>query len=325
MEHQTVTTNGIQLHVVQDGPVTGPLIILLHGFPEFWYGWRAQIPYLAAAGFRVWVPDQRGYNLSDKPRALSAYTLDELAADVLGLIDAAAQEKAIIIGHDWGAAVAWWLAAHHPDRLARLIILNVPHPEVMQKQLPRNLRQLFRSWYIFFFQFPWLPEALARWRGWAQVVQALRNSSHPGTFSDDDLEQYRQAWSRPRAYTSMLNWYRAIVQRQWPLSMPRITVPTLLIWGAQDKFLGRELAQPSVERCNDGRLVFIEDATHWVQHEAAAQVNGLIAAFIEGSDGDNLTSHLPHPRMGLRGSTKDETTGNEHHPFALHSPRLPHL
>ena len=281
MDHQQITTNGVKLHVVQDGPKTGRLVILLHGFPEFWYGWRRQIPHLAAAGYRVWAPDQRGYNLSDKPVGIAAYTLDELAADVIGLIDAAGQEKACIVGHDWGASVAWWMAAKYPARVERMVVINVPHGSVIAKNLRRNFAQMRKSWYILFFQLPWLPEALAQLRNWNLLAQALRMSSRPGTFTDEDLEAYRQAWSQPRAYTSMLNWYRAVVQRHLtPPESPRITVPTLLIWGAQDRFLAREMAQQSIDLCDDGRLVFVEEATHWVQHEEAERVNELMTSWL---------------------------------------------
>ncbi len=282
MDNQTIETNGIRLNVVQAGPEDGPLLILLHGFPEFSYGWRKQIPYLASAGYRVWAPDQRGYNVSDKPEGIAAYSLDQLAADVIGLIDAAGQEKAYLVGHDWGGAVAWWTAANYPDRLEKMVILNVPHGAVLQKNLRKNFTQLRKSWYFFFFQIPWLPETMARQQNWKRSVQSLKNSSRPGTFTADDLDQYRRAWSQPQAYRSMINWYRAMLQK--PPSPPansRITVPTLLIWGAKDRFLGRELAQPSIDRCDDGRLVFIEEATHWVQHEEPEQVNELISAFLE--------------------------------------------
>jgi pimeloyl-ACP methyl ester carboxylesterase len=283
MDHQQITANGINLHVVQDGPSTGRLVILLHGFPEFWYGWRRQIPYLAAAGYRVWAPDQRGYNISDKPEGIAAYTLDKLAADVIGLMDAAGEEKAFVVGHDWGAAVAWWVAAKYPDRVARMVAINVPHGAVLTKHLRRNFTQMRKSWYMFFFQLPWLPESLARLKNWNMLAKSLKDSSRRGTFTNNDLDIYRQAWSQPKANTAMLNWYRAAIQKPpTPPENLRITVPTLLIWGAQDKFLGRELAQPSIDLCDDGRLVFFEEATHWVQHEEADRVNELIDTFLRG-------------------------------------------
>lgn len=278
VEHHTVATNGIHLHVVQAGPAEGPLVILLHGFPEFWYGWHQYIHPLAEAGFRVWVPDQRGYNLSDKPQGIAAYAIDELAADVVGLIDAAERDKAYVVGHGWGAAVAWWVAIQHPARLHRLVIANVPHPAVFSRHL-RTLGQLRKSWYIFFFQIPNLPERIIRRDDWAFGVRSLIGSSRPGTFTHDDLALYRAAWSQPGAMTGMINWYRAIVQHQPKLvGELRVTVPTLVIWGAQDRFLDGAMAQASVDRCDDGRLLLFADATHWVQHEEAPQV---IAALVD--------------------------------------------
>lgn len=156
--HTTISTNGVNLHVAQAGPADGPLVILLHGFPEYWASWRQQIPILASAGYRVWVPDQRGYNLSDKPAEITAYNLDQLALDVVGLIDAADAEKAFVVGHDWGAAVAWWLGIKHADRLEKLAILNLPHPAVLRRRFRTHFSQLRKSWYMFFFQLPWLPE-----------------------------------------------------------------------------------------------------------------------------------------------------------------------
>ncbi len=281
MGQQFIETNGICLHVLQDGPEEGPLVILLHGFPEYSYCWKHQIPYLAAAGYRVWTPDQRGYNISDKPDGIASYSLDELAADVIGLIDAAGQEKIFLIGHDWGAAVAWWVAGKYPDRLLKIVIINVPHWAVIQKHLRSNFSQLLKSWYFFFFQLPQIPELLGRQCNWYLLTKMLKNSSRKNTFSKNDLDKYREAWSQPKAFSSMLNWYRSMIQKPpAPPSNPRITVPTLLIWGIKDNFLGKEMAQPSIDLCDDGRLILIEEATHWVQHEEAKRVNEAIYHFI---------------------------------------------
>jgi len=280
MDHQYIETNGIRLHVLQDGLQEGPLVILLHGFPEFSYGWKQQIPYLATAGYRVWTPDQRGYNLSDKPDGVAFYSLDELAADVVGLINAAGQKQAFLVGHDWGAAVAWWVATKYPERLSKMVVINVPHWAVMQKHLRSNFNQLLKSWYIFFFQIPRIPEILAQQSNWTILTKLLRNSSRRNTFTNSDLDKYRGAWSQPKAFRSMINWYRSFVQKPPSLpSNPRITVPTLLIWGTKDKFLGQEMAQPSIDLCDNGSLVLIEKATHWVQHEEADRVNELIKSF----------------------------------------------
>lgn len=280
IEHTFIATNGIRLHVVQAGPVDGPLVLLLHGFPEFWYGWRHQIAPLAQAGYRVWVPDQRGYNLSDKPGSISEYQIEHLAADILGLILASGRQKITLIGHDWGAAVAWWVALRFPQFIERLVILNVPHPQVMLHTLRHSLAQLRKSWYIFAFQIPGL-EAVLRNNNWALLARALQASARPEIFGPEDLQQYRQAWWRKDAVASMLNWYRAAVR--YPPRLPanvRIHVPTLILWGVHDIALGREMAQPSLDLCDQGQLVFFENATHWVQHDEAQQVNQHILEFL---------------------------------------------
>jgi epoxide hydrolase 4 len=275
--------NGVNLHVIQSGPADGPLVILLHGFPEFWYGWRNQIPALARAGYCVWAPDQRGYNLSDKPAGVDAYRIDQLAADVIGLIDVAGREQAYMVGHDWGAAVTWRVANHFPQRVAKATVLNVPHPLIMARHLRRSLRQILRSIYFGFFQIPALPERMLAVANWQPVVEGMRRLGSPGLFSDADMLLYRAAWSQPGAMTAMLNWYRAAVQR--PLSWspsPRIKPPLLLIWGTEDKALGRELAAPSIELCDAGRLHLLEGVSHFVQHQAPEQVNRLLLEHLAG-------------------------------------------
>jgi pimeloyl-ACP methyl ester carboxylesterase len=280
--HEFVRVNGLRLHVVKSGPADGPVVLLLHGFPEFWYGWRSQIPVLAAAGFQVWAPDQRGFNLSDKPRDIVAYGIDHLADDILGLIETSGQDRVHLVGHDWGASVAWWFARLFPERLSSLTIMNGPHGSVMEKQLRENPEQRRRSWYILSFQLPFIPELVLSRRQWQLGLAILRFSSSPGAYSDDDLEMYRRAWSRPRAMTSMLNWYRAIRIRPVRRASRRISVPTLMIWGAGDIALGRELAQPSIDYCDGGRLVMLEDATHWVQHDQPQAVNQLLLEHLTG-------------------------------------------
>jgi len=280
-----VPTNGIHLNVAQAGPADGPLLLLLHGFPEFWYGWRKQIPALATAGFRVWAPDQRGYNTSDKPPRVRDYTLDKLADDVAGLIEAAGCRRAIVVGHDWGGAAAWWLAANHPELVERLIILSVPHPLVLRRMILTDPRQTLKSWYMFLFQLPLLPEWGAAHDDWKSVTKALESTSRPGTFTEADFHEYRRAWSQPRAYTGMLNWYRALFRYGAPPPKNRrILPPTLLLWGARDKFIRREAAQPSIDLCDQGQLIFYESATHWLTHEEAEDVNRRILDFAGAGD-----------------------------------------
>jgi pimeloyl-ACP methyl ester carboxylesterase len=280
LEHATLPTNGIRLHVVQSGSRYGSLVILLHGFPEFWYGWRRQIQPLASAGMRVWVPDQRGYNLSDKPKGTASYRFDELAHDIIGLIDSAGVEKCCLVGHDWGAAVAWWVAVKYPERLNKLAILNVPHPAVMLHTLTSNPEQLRRSWYMFFFQIPFFSEAILRNDDCGFMVRVLLAGSAPGSFTPADIDKYRQAWWRKGAITSMLNWYRAALHMPPDISGDmHIKVPTLMLWGAQDPALSREMAQPSLDLCDEGKLVFFENSSHWVQHDASESVNRHLVDF----------------------------------------------
>ncbi len=278
LTHHRVPTNGLHLHVVQCGPATGPLVVLLHGFPEFWESWRGQITALAAAGYRVWVPDQRGYNVSDKPLGVGAYALPILAADVLGLLDAAASRQAHVVGHDWGGIVAWYLAAQHPGRIASTTIINVPHPAVASN-LWRVPSQLLRSWYIGFIQLPGLPEWVIRRKNWRFSERALLGTSRPGTFSAAEVARYKAAWAQPGALTAMLNWYRALrlpTGTRWR----RIPGPVQIIWGRQDAFLAAELAEFSRAQCAKAQLHYFPEATHWVQLEEAAAVNELILQFI---------------------------------------------
>ncbi|MBZ0281891.1 MAG: alpha/beta hydrolase [Anaerolineae bacterium] len=280
-DHEFIVTNGVRLHVVMAGPVDGEPVILLHGFPEFWYGWRKQIDYLAEHGYRVIVPDQRGYNISDKPKAMAAYNLDALSGDVVGLIDYLKRDKVFLVGHDWGGGVAWFTANKYPERIKKLAILNVPHHSVFRKYLSENREQQRRSWYMFFFQLPMLPDFLSGLNHAEGLVRALRTSSRPGTFSEDDFVEYRKAWTQPGAITAMINWYRATAQTPpQKLASKRITMPTLVLWGKKDTALNWELAEKSLELCDDGRVVYFEDASHWVQHEEAEQVNAHLAAFL---------------------------------------------
>lgn len=256
------------------GPQSGSPVILLHGFPETWRCWIRQLPALAAAGCRVIVPDQRGYNLSDKPKGIENYRMEELTRDILGLIDALEYEKVNLVGHDFGALVAWMLATKHPERLHRLGIVNVPHPAVMWRFLRRDFEQMRRSLYALFFQLPWLPEMVMSVGNWRGASLSLRRSGKPHAFTDEDIEKYTEAWSQPGAMTAMLNWYRAAARYRPEITNGmRVSIRTLILWGVQDFALSRRMARPSLDYCDDGSLVFFPDATHWVQREEADEVN----------------------------------------------------
>jgi pimeloyl-ACP methyl ester carboxylesterase len=272
----------VHLHAVAAGPRHGPVVLLLHGFPEFWYGWHRQIEPLAAAGFRVIVPDQRGCNLSSKPSAVTAYALTALVSDVIDIADQLGQEKIFLAGHDWGAAVAWSTALLHPQRVAKLVVLNVPHPSVMRKFLSEHPRQILRSWYVFFFQLPRLPEALFSAFNFRLGARSLLRSSRPGTFSDEDLAQYRAAWSQPGALTAMINWYRALFRTRIKFPDKTVRVPTRILWGERDAFLLTQMAHESLHYCANAELFTFANATHWLQHEEPARVSELLIDFFRG-------------------------------------------
>jgi len=267
---------GLRVHAAVAGPPDGPLVILLHGFPEFWYSWRHQIGPLAGAGFRVVVPDQRGYNLTDKTRP---FDLATLAEDVLALTRACGRESFLLAGHDWGAAVAWVVAARHPDRVERLAILNVPHPAVMARALlGRNLRQIRRSWYIFFFQLPGLPEWSLSRKDFARLRWLMRASARRGTFSDEDLQRYRDAWAQPGALAASIGWYRALGRSMLGRGRRRVAgivrVPTIMLWGERDAALGVELAEQSLAYLERGELLRYPKATHWLHEEEPGEIAG---------------------------------------------------
>ena len=260
--------------MAEAGPADGPLVILLHGFPEYWAGWKGQIGPLAESGFRVVAPDQRGYNLSDKPRRASHYNLDLLAGDIANLIAEQGRERACVVGHDWGGVVAWWLGLRHADKLEKLAILNVPHPDVMRKTLRTSKKQRRKSRYMFYFQLPWLPERLFRQNDFERGIKGLMTTSRPEKFDEATLAGYREAWSQPGAPRGMLNWYRAAARHPPKSRGPRtVSVPTLLLWGERDRFLGKEMIDPSAALLEEGRVLRFPEATHWLQHEEPEAVN----------------------------------------------------
>jgi pimeloyl-ACP methyl ester carboxylesterase len=281
LEETFIRTNGIQLHTVMTGPQSGTPVILLHGFPENWRCWIRQIPALAQAGCRVIAPDQRGYNLSDKPKGIKAYQIDTLVDDIVGLIKALDYEKVNLVGHDFGALVAWMMAIKYPDCLHRLGIINLPHPAVMKRFLQRDFEQMRRSLYALFFQLPWLPELSMRIGNWSGAAFGMRRSGKPDAFTDEDIEKYKEAWSQPGAMTAMLNWYRAAFWYGPEITEDmRVRVRTLVLWGVRDVALTYRMARPSIDYCDDGQLLFFPDATHWVQHEDAEEVNHSLIGFL---------------------------------------------
>lgn len=281
LEHRSVTTNGIRLHCVLAGQ--GPLVVLLHGFPEFWYSWRHQIPVLAGAGFRVAAPDLRGYNESDKPEGVEAYRMSELVEDVAGLVRALGEERAVIVGHDWGGALAYAFAMMRPEMTARLAVLNCPHPDIFGRAIAEgDIEQMKKSWYMFFFQLPAVPEALLAAGDFRLLKRLAYDHSRRGTFRRRDLARYCEAFARPGALTGALNWYRAMFRRpQGGRVYPTIAAPTLVVWGTGDHFLGAPLLK-GMRRHFRGpfTLVRLPGVSHWVQQEAPRRVNELLLRFL---------------------------------------------
>ncbi|MCY7832883.1 alpha/beta hydrolase [Bacillus spizizenii] len=276
-----VKTNGITLHVAAAGPENGQLIVLLHGFPEFWYGWKNQIKPLADAGYRVIAPDQRGYNLSDKPDGIDSYRIDTLRDDIIGLISQFTDEKAIVIGHDWGGAVAWHLASTRPEYLEKLIAINIPHPYIMKTVTPIYPPQWLKSSYIAFFQLPDIPEASLKENDYETLDKAIGLSDRPELFTSEDVSKYKEAWKQPGALTAMLNWYRALRKGSLSEKTTYETAPYRMIWGMEDRFLSRKLAKETERHCTNGHLIFVDEASHWINHEKPAIVNHLILEYLK--------------------------------------------
>ncbi len=275
----------VQLHYVEAGE--GPLVLLLHGFPEFWYGWRKQIAPLAKAGFRVVAPDLRGYNLSSRPDGFTEYTADKLAADVRGLIHALGAESAMVVGHDWGGSVAWTLAMNHPEVVDRLVILNAAHPRKLNEGL-KSPRQLLRSWYFFYFQLPGSPERRAARNGWTFFKGFQRDARPP--YTEQENERYVEAWSQPGAAKAMIDYYRAAVRLGSKQKVLPITAPTLVIWGQGDRYLGPTLAEPHIDDVpNLYGVERLPGASHWVHHDEAERVNHLLIDFLSPALGRQRT------------------------------------
>jgi pimeloyl-ACP methyl ester carboxylesterase len=273
-----VDLHQVRLHCVEIGE--GPLVLLLHGFPECWVSWRNQLPALANAGFRAVAPDMRGYGTSDKPRGLDAYRIEVLARDVANLVEALGETGAHVVGHDWGGAVAWFFAMWHPERLERLTILNAPHPARFSRAMKRP-RQFLRSSYMLFFQVPVIPELLLRANDFLALRRLFRyDPQRPGAYSDEDIEQIVAAAREPGAVRGMLAWYRAMMRRPTHTRWKTIEKPVQVIWGEKDRYLGREIAEPTRDWVPDLRFTAIPDASHWVQADAPEAVNRLLIDFL---------------------------------------------
>lgn len=277
-QHDYIISNGIRLHYVTQGE--GPLMLMLHGFPEFWYSWRKQIPEFAQ-NYKVVALDLRGYNDSEKPADKSAYVMAEFIKDVEGVIRGLGYDRCVLVGHDWGGAIAWSFAYTHPELVEKLIILNLPHPAKFAEGL-RTPQQLLRSSYIFFFQLPWLPELLVQASGYQIVTAALTGMAvNKDAFSNADLAAYKEAVAKPGALTAMINYYRntfeqGLTDRDWGV----LDVPTLMIWGEDDTALGKELTYGTEAYVKNFQIRYISNCSHWVQQERPELVNQYMREYL---------------------------------------------
>lgn len=283
METRFVKTNGIQLQIRIAGPEAGKPVFLLHGFPDFWFCWEAQIKALVASGFRVITPDQRGFNHSDKPLKKEAYRQKVLAADIIGLMDALGYEKVNLAGHDFGGVVAWSIATLYPKRIEKLAIISAPHWIASLKYSKVNKTQKYKSWYIGFFQIPILPERFLKAFNYRALVKNM-----PASLSSEMIERYRSGWAQPNAMRAMLNWYRGLLDgiRAKEIDYGLIEIPTHIMWGSKDKYLEVDLAELSAEQCTRGRLTIFKDTSHWVMHERSREVSALLMKHFSASEID---------------------------------------
>jgi pimeloyl-ACP methyl ester carboxylesterase len=272
----------IKLHVMVGGAKEGNLLIFLHGFPEYWVSFKEIAEHFIQQGYRVMLPDMRGYHLSDKPKGISHYTSKKLAEDIIALIDYENREKATVIGHDWGAIVTWALASNYSKRLEKVIILNVPHPSVLTNELKQNIQQLKNSWYIFFIQIPFLPELFLSAMNFKFLSKKMfQMLTHSKTMQNRPGSQaYIDAWKMPQALTSMLNYYRAIPRSLGYSYQSPIDIPVLIIWGDQDNVLVQSMADDSSLKCTNAKVVHIPEGGHFVQHDCPDKVKMLIEDFI---------------------------------------------
>lgn len=287
INHGYAKVNGVKLHYAEAG--SGDLVMLLHGFPEFWYSWRHQIEALAPH-FHVVAPDMRGYNLSDKPPRPEDYRIEVMVEDVIGLLDHFGAKKASIVGHDWGASVTWTLAQKHPERVSKLAALQVPPAPVWRANM--TVKQFLRSWYMLFFQIPGLPESLISKNDFASIRKVFKESvGRKDSFSDEDIERYVEALRQPGSVKAGIDYYRGNIRRlvarmnkrgaKGNLSHGRIRVPTLFIYGEQDHAVVPATVR-NVRAFIDAPYfeLRIPDAGHWVQNEAPDEVNEALLKFL---------------------------------------------
>ena len=286
---RTIAANGLTFEVdetLPEGGDTGRLALCLHGFPESKHSWRFQAPMLAALGYKVWAPNLRGYGGSSRPKGVAAYGVDHLVADVEGLVAAAGAQETLLIAHDWGAIIAWHAAIRKIATLKRLVIMNVPHPTRFMEEIRTNKAQRKKSWYVFFFQIPWLPERMLTRKNAQPIADVFTNMAVDKTrFPQETLEHYRRNALIPGAMKAMVSYYRAAMRAGRAKMAPepaRVDVPTLIVWGEEDSALEKSLV-PGTERFVDDLTVrYLPGVSHWVQQEAPEKVNAIMEAWLKG-------------------------------------------
>jgi len=278
---QWVEANGLTFEVATAGE-SKKLALCLHGFPELNYSWRHQIPLLVEMGYEVWAPNLRGYGGLTKPDGIESYRLNTIDQDIAALIDASGAEEVTLIAHDWGAIIAWHFAIKKIRPLTRLVIMNVPHPKCARREM-KHWYQLRKSWYIFFFQLPWLPEKMLG-RNRAQPVKEAfsKMAVDKSRFPDNELQVYADAAGRPGALRSMINYYRALLRTKdaREIGDGMVTVPTLMIWGEEDTAIDIRCTNGTEEWVSDLELHRLPGVSHWVQQEAPEKVNAILREWL---------------------------------------------
>lgn len=281
MKHEFVNTNGIRMHYVTEGQ--GPLVVLLHGFPQFWYTWRKVIPLLSG-NYTVVAPDLRGYGESDKPENILDYSLNVMSEDIVGLIKSLGHEKAHIVGHDWGGAIAWDLAINHPEIVDHVVPINAPHPYKFAKAIKSDFKQIRKSWYIFFAQIPKLPEYIIGSKTEKFLKGIFKGQAiNREAFSREDIAAYVKEYEKPGAIQSSMHYYRAAFKdRNKKITKVQIKAPTLLIWGEEDKALRKELTF-EMDSLFSGpfQIEYLQNCSHWVVDEKPEKVANLIQSFLK--------------------------------------------
>jgi pimeloyl-ACP methyl ester carboxylesterase len=275
IERRKTKINSINISYLESNPESKRTILFLHGFPETSESWREYIEYFSNEGFRVLAPDQRGYNDSDGPPAVKKYKLKILARDMVKFIQHKECAPVVIVAHDWGGVVAWYLTAFHPELVSRLIVLNAPHWLTFKKSL-LNSKQFFKSWYMLLFRVPLVAEKMLATNDYQLFIMSLKAAGR-NRLSMDLLNGYKKSW--PQKMSSMLNWYRAMDLDTSGENL-KVLPPTLLVLGEKDPFINYKSSLKSLEYCEKGSLKTFKDGMHFLQHEEPKEIQELIKQFI---------------------------------------------